>query len=194
MIIIVVLVFILFVHSTSLAEINHSVYKSVYECLSCHPKVFPSHKLGYPKNVPPGWPVDPSGRMVCITCHDCISGKCVLRETPERVCQACHDCTQGMACMIGVAHLGSSARIEAFASFCLACHDGTIGKSVGIGGHKVDILYIAKKDFNVLRDNRVILIKGRITCISCHNPYSSEKARLVMSNKDSRLCLTCHRK
>lgn len=186
---------IFFMHQVSQADINHSVYRAVDECLSCHPRSLPSHSLGRPKNKPTGWPLDPSGRMICITCHDCISGKCVLRETPERICQACHDCTQGMACMVGVAHMGSSSNIEALAAACLTCHDGTMGKSVNIeGGHKVNMFYILKKDFNVIRDKRVILVRGKVTCISCHNPYSSERARLVMSNGSGQLCLTCHRK
>jgi predicted CXXCH cytochrome family protein len=33
---------------------------------------------------------------------------------------------------------------------------------------------------------------GRVGCLSCHNPDSPLKAKLVASNAGSRLCMFCH--
>jgi predicted CXXCH cytochrome family protein len=139
-------------------------------------------------------PLDTSGNMICITCHDCISGKCVLRKPSPELCRVCHDCTQGMGCLLGVAHLESSPEVETLAHNCLTCHDGAVATSIGGSkDHKVDVLYIPSKDYNYVTDRRIVFVNGKVTCISCHNPYASEGERLVMSNRGSRLCLACHK-
>ena len=74
----------------------------------------------------------------------------------------------------------------------LAAH--LVAQEVGGSGHPVDRLYVTNRNFNRLTDRKVELVDGKITCDSCHNPYRSEKARLVKTNAQSNLCLTCHRK
>ncbi len=86
---------------------------------------------------------------------------------------------------------------------CLSCHDGTIARDVGREeheGHPVGIAYrnsSPDREMQVrpvqMLDSRIMLFDGRIGCNSCHNPYSTEKSRLIMSNQGSRLCLSCHR-
>jgi predicted CXXCH cytochrome family protein len=90
--------------------------------------------------------------------------------------------------------MGSAEDIEIILRDCLACHDGTLAGSIGRGKDHIDVAYLAGKDYNAVIDRRIILVNGRVTCISCHNPYSTEAYRLAMPNNRSRLCLECHRK
>jgi predicted CXXCH cytochrome family protein len=166
---------------------------SVSECIGCHTMAAPDHPVeiaaGFQDTLPLG-----GGRVTCITCHDCTQDTCPIRLQREEMCQVCHDCSQGMACLIGTAHMGSAANIKIQIKDCEACHDGMLAGSVGGPQGHVDVYYMAGRDFNAALDHRVILVDGRVTCISCHDPYSSEPKRLVMSNHRSRLCLECHRK
>lgn len=94
---------------------------------------------------------------------------------------------------------------------CLGCHDGTISKMAqaevkggefqhGIGlSHPIGIEYpkVSRKNDYIPLDalpEEIQLFDGKISCLSCHNPYTKEKYLLVMDNKRSRLCLACHRK
>jgi predicted CXXCH cytochrome family protein len=173
---------------------DHSAYKSLDQCLQCHPQTLPTHTLGKPKSMSQNWPLDGSGSLLCITCHDCVTGTCVLRKPSPELCRVCHDCTRGMSCLIGVAHLGNSPEIETLAHKCLTCHDGRVATSIGGSkDHKIDIIYIPGRDYNYVSDKRIVFVNGKVTCISCHNPYASEEGRLVISDSGSRLCLTCHR-
>lgn len=183
------------VHAES--DQDHAIYKTYAECLRCHPRANPTHSMdSVMRRIPESLPLNPGREISCITCHDCKSGKCYLRtaKTAE-LCRLCHTCTQGMACLIGVAHLGDSKMIEVKASDCLRCHESFTDKTItGDVGHKINILYTLKRGYNIVIDKRVVLVDGKITCLSCHNPYKDEKGRLVMNNEKARLCLTCHNK
>ena len=102
---------------------------------------------------------------------------------------------------------------------CLACHDGSLGTSDDVqiragswkhgtalsrydpqGSHPVGVRYIsAMRKRGGLRPVGMLhpsikLIDGRVGCASCHDPYSKEPKKLVMSNHGSKLCLECHNK
>jgi predicted CXXCH cytochrome family protein len=176
-------------------SVDHSGYSAdAYElCMGCHPRALPTHKRNKTKNVPAGWPVGLDGRLVCLTCHDCTSGHCILRDSSDRICRNCHDCTQGMACVLGVAHMGTSPRIDLHIRDCLACHDGrTATEAAGPGQHRVDVLYIEGREFNRVTDRRIVFVDGKVTCLSCHDPYKDDKQRVTASIEGSRLCLICH--
>lgn len=190
-----VLLLFLSLPETSGASVDHSAYDTVRQCVDCHPRALPTHRLAVPAQKPGDFPVNSAGKMICLTCHNCISGTCILRKTSPDLCKTCHDCTQGMACLIGSAHIGDSSNVERLVlDDCLGCHNGSIAKTVGSGGHPVNTFYVEKRSFNRITDRKVVLIDGKVTCVSCHNPYKSEKKRLVKSNAGSKLCLTCHRK
>lgn len=109
----------------------------------------------------------------------------------------------------------SSSLMDPVSRECLSCHDGAIAKfpvvSVGLwtyasftgtnlGRHPIGIDYEATRArHGKLRpaftlDKRVKLIQGKVSCVSCHEPYSEQKDGLVMDNWGSKLCLTCHLK
>lgn len=95
---------------------------------------------------------------------------------------------------------------------CMACHDGSTAKDAGshaIGGmsmmgesrdHPIAVPYKSSKergrDVRLVElsrlDRRVRLFNQSVGCGSCHTPYSKNEKLLVMSNRQSQLCLSCH--
>ena len=102
---------------------------------------------------------------------------------------------------------------------CLSCHDGTIATSTigsshamlaGVregfkmpGGfvgrdHPIGVPYSLKRgEFHPLafvQGKGIRLPDGRVECVSCHDPHNQHgfSGLLVVSNRRSALCLTCH--
>jgi len=115
------------------------------------------------------------------------------------------------------AHKAASGRIDAFSSDCLTCHDGVGASSVNVDlrnnpySHRSQInsfktdhpigmnysSYVAvDKGYKMINPNnfKMIFVNGKVGCLSCHDPLNPEKGHLVMSDRDSALCTTCHNK
>ncbi len=102
---------------------------------------------------------------------------------------------------------------------CISCHDGSIGGSVTVntgvwihqqsyfgdghekGGHPICFDYETaqrktgrKTDLQPrpMVDMRLTFYNGKMGCGTCHNPYHDEENYLVMENRASQLCLSCH--
>jgi len=102
---------------------------------------------------------------------------------------------------------------------CLGCHDGTVaGSTIGsahavLAGvhegftvpngftwrdHPIGVPYSNnRRDYrpeSFLIAEGVRLPEGRIECVSCHDPHNEAgiDKLLIMSNRRSKLCLTCH--
>lgn len=98
--------------------------------------------------------------------------------------------------------------LDKFSAECLSCHDGTLSKTPqvvvkegiwlhGAGtSHPIGVEYPRSGDFVSVESlpKEVRLFAGKVGCLSCHGIYTKENNLLVMNNKKSRLCLTCHRK
>ncbi len=108
--------------------------------------------------------------------------------------------------------------IDPISKNCLGCHSGSYASSVTInagswdhGGnfpgpdlarkHPIGIPYKEarfrhgrKTDLRPRDevDKRINFFDGKIGCGSCHNPYGDGHNKLVMSNRRSALCITCH--
>jgi predicted CXXCH cytochrome family protein len=175
-------------------EINHSMYTSKEKCIKCHPRLFPSHMFSKPSSMSDNLHLDTEGKIICTTCHNCSTINCLLIKNNRDLCKICHDCIKGMSCIIGVAHLGNSEDIDHVNNQCLACHDAVIGPSRNAKGMMINKYYRVKKGFHDISHSKIVLVRGKITCISCHNPYKNEDKKLVVSNKGNRLCSTCHKK
>lgn len=92
---------------------------------------------------------------------------------------------------------------------CLTCHNGTIAKNIS-PCTKVSCLLDPKSSHPAFKkyppDGKesefalssqveaagIILKNGEVTCISCHNILNQEDCHLVMENRRSCLCKTCH--
>jgi predicted CXXCH cytochrome family protein len=107
--------------------------------------------------------------------------------------------------------------LDSFSRDCLTCHDGghasdiaidyrnTPGNKIktfdGTKQHPIGMNYAAYAAMDHTRFNpgsafnsKMILVNGRVGCLTCHNPLNPEKSHLVMSDSGSALCLTCHNK
>lgn len=103
----------------------------------------------------------------------------------------------------------NSFKTTTYATYkCLGCHDGITASDKGsfvkghYNNHPVGIYYNAfqndelrSPDFTLdgggtIRD---LLENGYVGCTSCHLEHNEDNvAKLVMDNKNSKLCLVCH--
>ena len=109
----------------------------------------------------------------------------------------------------------STTGIDALSTDCLGCHDGvgatpvaTVLKNNPFASHQT----LPGKDHPIGMDynryvassrgyksllgvsNKMVFVNGKVGCLTCHNPLNPEKGHLVMSDRNSALCLTCHNK
>jgi predicted CXXCH cytochrome family protein len=109
---------------------------------------------------------------------------------------------------------GVTYQVDSFSFNCMACHDGATspahdisfksaansgtysGNALGshpIGTHYGSAAYVN----NQLRrleylDQNMILIDGKVGCLTCHNPLNRTAPHLTVSMDGSNLCLNCH--
>ncbi len=94
--------------------------------------------------------------------------------------------------------------IQDLTAYCIDCHSdleetagGKIhGTDSGVHSHPVDKPYPATgTDLVPLvdLDLRLLLIDGKMTCITCHKHDATDR-RLVMPEALGELCISCHRK
>jgi predicted CXXCH cytochrome family protein len=148
-----------------LKKFDHSGFAAVKECITCHPRAAPTHLQQRPNFMKASLPLDEKGRMLCTTCHICVKDTCAIRGKKEELCQVCHDCMEGMACLIGVAHLGNSGDVKRTGvDACIDCHDTTV----------------APKECRGLVNRSILerINKTGETCVTCHNPYGDDKTPL----------------
>lgn len=98
---------------------------------------------------------------------------------------------------------------------CLGCHDGSRASDVTINlrndpfrrqqmqgtakDHAIGMDYAAyasnPRDFKpVFGNSKMVFVDGKVGCLTCHDPANQERGHLVMSDRRSALCLTCHNK
>jgi len=106
--------------------------------------------------------------------------------------------------------------LDSFSVDCLGCHDGANAVSVAVNWkndpyrefhrrrttseHPIGMDYRSyaaanPADYKPLFGNtRMVLVEGKVGCLTCHDPLNPERRHLVMSDRGSALCLTCHSK
>ncbi len=147
------------------------------------------------------------GRVFCRICHGNLTA--LSRGHMESLGEA-HFRSQHIAADL-------SQELDPMSRDCVSCHDGTYASSVTIragtwihgkdfmrydqGRHPVGMDYEAvrlkrgsKTDLLPLPqvDRRIRFFNGKVGCGSCHDPYSAIPKKLVMSDRNSRLCFSCH--
>jgi predicted CXXCH cytochrome family protein len=141
-----------------------------------------------------------AGRAFCMACH---------KEKPVQ---------EGHTSALGAAHIGNrfgvtdtSGHLDEISVACITCHDGTVGRSadfrLGSGvwqhsspdqSHPIGVDYeTSRMSMGYLKakqliDKRIRFFDGKIGCGTCHDMYLKSRNYLVMSNKGSRLCTSCH--
>lgn len=106
---------------------------------------------------------------------------------------------------------GNSFQIDKFSFNCLTCHDGVNAKIHEIrhkefgqeqnsnfeevrGNHPIGMHYgsyaYGSNSFRGLfeLDESMVLVDGKVGCLSCHNPLNPEKRHIARKN----LCMGCH--
>ncbi|MDX2119288.1 MAG: cytochrome c3 family protein [Planctomycetota bacterium] len=179
---------------------NLPLENGMISCLTCH-EATPHHDRSSAKVALRA----SSSAALCVACH-----------TPSAT-----DAKNAHALAIGRAHLGptmpfaasrGNGTLDSESQACMSCHDGSLARESGPTGsrarhadhaddHPLGVAMTAGKrvngsDFTLANprslDRRVRLFDGAVGCGSCHSAYSREQSQLVMSNRGSRLCLTCH--
>ncbi len=168
-------------------------------CLTCH-DASPEHAT---TRKPVGVRADTSGAGLCMDCHS-------RAENSTKAIHALHG---------GRAHLGSKSAFDTHAHAgtadgesvsCMACHDGSSASDAGshavkrraddmLPDHPIGIPMretsrSRDSEFRLSRnpDKRIRLFSGNLGCGSCHSIYSREPGQLVVNNRGSKLCLSCH--
>lgn len=113
--------------------------------------------------------------------------------------------------------LSGEPEIDEMSFDCLTCHDGLAAPTYDVriknspynrivdihsirGSHPIGMDYaLYTRSSQGFRSGaelnpNMIFIKGKVGCLTCHNPLNPEKDHLVMNNRGSALCLTCHNK
>ncbi|HEX9023316.1 MAG TPA: cytochrome c3 family protein [Geobacteraceae bacterium] len=98
---------------------------------------------------------------------------------------------------------GDAYRLDPISYECITCHDGSSAPATGYS-HPVGMDYDSSTAFSrrhplsrqfISRgalNPDIVLIGGKVGCLSCHNPLNPERNHLVASNDRSTLCLSCH--
>lgn len=107
--------------------------------------------------------------------------------------------------------------LDSFSRNCLSCHDGLAALEINViyrnsptgfesrnpdaKVHPIGMDYerYVASNRSVFKpismwSTKLILINGKVGCLTCHNPLNPERKHLVMSDVRSTLCLTCHDK
>jgi predicted CXXCH cytochrome family protein len=108
--------------------------------------------------------------------------------------------------------------LDGLSTDCLGCHDGVSASSVSVdlrnspfrrgslvssfsSDHPVGMDYSryvgsSRGGYKPVgfSSTKMIFVDGKVGCLTCHDPLNPEKGHLVMSDKHSALCLTCHNK
>lgn len=119
--------------------------------------------------------------------------------------------------IVKVSYPEPTSRIDSFSRKCLVCHDGVSAPiaegsyrnspgeehsrgQVNGSSHPIGMDYaaysIGNRSFkNVeMLDRQMVLVDGKVGCLSCHNPLNPRRNHLAVSDARSELCLACHNK
>ncbi len=141
------------------------------------------------------------GRDLCLSCHE------------QRFFDSMPDAGTSI---MNTGHLDASTNkqavgVDAFSIQCLGCHSsradgapavgidpqGLVRHADGAVNHPIGVNYDAASRYGGYRSrmhlsNAILLPDGRVGCISCHQGYTQEHGKLVMSSRGSGLCFECH--
>jgi predicted CXXCH cytochrome family protein len=104
---------------------------------------------------------------------------------------------------------------DKFSVDCLGCHDGAAAllvtsvlinnpfnsgskRKMNSMDHPIGMDYssyvAAGKQYKPIAgtNDKMVFVNGKVGCLTCHDPMVPEKGHLVMSDRNSVLCLTCH--
>lgn len=176
-------------------------------CLTCHERL-PANGRGEPHLR--GMSTADTSRDTLDFCARCHA------EDAERTARSMHWLAVPRAHMMAD---GSSSRsggsLDAESRRCMECHDGVSAKEFNnstpwnrgdsyLGDkkrdHPVGVPYPRRRPDGydstfrqaALLPKQMRLPEGKVSCVSCHDLYATERNLLSVPIEESRLCLTCH--
>ena len=102
--------------------------------------------------------------------------------------------------------------LDSFSAGCVTCHDGIVSRKDILnyrndprtrmqmisGKHPIGMNY---ESYTVYRDTlkkvdelnpNLVLVEGKVSCVTCHDPFNPEKNHLALKNSGRDLCKECH--
>lgn len=173
-------------------------------CITCHRSDSAAHAEARTQ-ADPMLRGERTGTAFCTQCHNTLDHS--RRSQHPLALGRAHLASRGIRDMVETA---ASGRFDAETNLCLSCHDGLMASDAGVsptrfndlpGDHPVGVSMrqdqTSMSSDDAMRaphslDRRIRLFNDNVGCGSCHSPYSTEKSLLVMSNRGSQLCLSCH--
>ncbi|OIQ66150.1 doubled CXXCH motif (paired_CXXCH_1) [mine drainage metagenome] len=143
---------------------------------------------------------DKHGKALCMSCHDTqfFSGMKDAGVSLQQSGHAIADMTQ----------LRKNSRIDALSLQCMGCHNnqgdvtgiqmtaaGVVRHNSGGANHPIGIPYPMMSSSFKPRSalpSAIWLPNGKLSCVSCHQPYKKVHGQLVVTNNGSMLCAQCH--
>ena len=106
----------------------------------------------------------------------------------------------GTIALVAEAEVSPAAlELDQFSSECLSCHEEiSEPKNKSHGGHITGINYedyteVGQKFRRVsVLPPELVLVEGKITCATCHGLDPHDGKNLVIDNRGSALCNSCH--
>lgn len=164
---------------------------------------------------------DLGGISLCYECHDPAASIHGAKLGRAHFTSMASSMSFGGSSTIETGTTGSliSSEIDAISRDCLTCHDGSVAKDVSTGArnpsrvpgsligsradHSLGVYPMDGMSSNpndemrryvmpTALDSRINLVDGKVSCVSCHNPYSSVQKQMVMPDYKQNLCQTCH--
>lgn len=142
------------------------------------------------------------GKALCLACHE-KQFFAAMKDGGRSLQQSGHAAPSA-------AQSKMSVGIDALSLQCMGCHNqqndvagvrvggsGVVRHDSGGANHPIGIAYPVFSVGNALRPisslpKFITLPEGKLSCVSCHEPYKQKHGQLVMPNGNSSLCTQCH--
>lgn len=143
---------------------------------------------------------DKHGKDLCLACHNAefFNG---MKDSGISLQQSGH-------AVADMSQMEKSTDIDALSLQCMGCHNkeadggamvvsGIVRHSSGGANHPIGVAYPSFSKNREFRPKGMLpkeiwLPNGKVSCVSCHQPYKKVHGQLVMSNDRSSLCTQCH--
>lgn len=184
-----------------------------------HPSGF-APRAKPPADLPLDWKGDMTC-STCHAVHASTPGLLRGERRGKDLCMACHDAAffasmrdggvslqQSGHAIADMAQMNKLTDIDALSLQCLGCHNnqgdargvqvtalGIVRHGSGDANHPIGVAYplisSGYKPRSML-PSAIWLPNGKLSCVSCHEPYKKQHGQLVVTNADSKLCAQCH--
>lgn len=184
-----------------------------------HPSGF-APKVKPPADLPLDWKGDMTC-STCHTVHGSTPGLIRGDRRGKALCMGCHDAAffsgmkdagvslqQSGHAIADMAQMNKLTDIDALSLQCMGCHNtagdaagvrvsalGIVRHSSGGANHPIGVNYpMMSGSFKPrsMLPREIWLPGGKLSCVSCHEPYKKQHGQLVVTNSGSKLCMQCH--